>query len=169
MKQRSEQGLDKALSQFASRAKELKDSGELDRLENDYKYEVAHNLAEARKALFSGSDRWVGLVDKGLSSNLTVFVHRKRVADWIADATMDASAALRVIWTEDALPVEERIRAFCDRLPKGYDLDGRGTRTNIASVLLMGLEVERYPPFRITLANKVYKLTGFDPPLMQAD
>ena len=40
---------------------------------------------------------------------------------------------------------------------------------NVISVLLMGLDVEQYPPFGITLFDSVYERTGYDKPERSAD
>ena len=155
--------------EFVSSANELIDSGDLDRLENDYKRKVACYLEEARRELFADTDKWAGLVVEGLSSNLTFHMHKDRISDWMAEAEKDASETLKTIWTNDELAVKQRIRAFCELLPDDRDLDGKGTRTNIASVLLMGLNVERYPPYRIQLSKTLYECTGYDPPKGDAD
>lgn len=155
--------------EFVSSANELIDSGDLDRLENDYKRKAACYLEEARRELFADTDKWAGLVIEGLSSNLTFHMHKDRISDWMAEAEKDASKTLKTIWTNDELAVKQRIRAFCELLPDDRDLDGKGTRTNIASVLLMGLNVERYPPYRIQLSKTLYECTGYDPPKGDAD
>ena len=48
-------------------------------------------------------------------------------------------------------------------------VSGVGTRMNVMSVLLMGLDVEKYPPFRITLFDEAYKRTGYEQPEKSAD
>ena len=40
---------------------------------------------------------------------------------------------------------------------------------NVISVLLMGLDVERYPPFRVGVFNNAYERTGYDRPDGDAD
>ena len=160
---------DDGWDEFVRRAIELKRLGKLERLENNYKRKVAEFLKEAKRELFNDTDRWPELIRKGQSSNLTFYMHRQRVSEWIADAREDASETFKAIWTNDEIPVEERIRAFCERLPKDRDLNGVGTRTNIASVLLMGLDVEENPPFRITVFKKDCMRTGFELPKRGAD
>ena len=155
--------------EFVRSTFELKSSGELDRLENNYKRKVACYLKEARKELFGGTEGWPELIRKGLSSNLTFYMHRQRVSEWIADSKMDASETLKAIWTKDDLSAGQRIRNFCELLPNDRDLNGVGTRTNIASVLLMGLDVERYPPFRITVFKKACVRIGYKLPERGAD
>ena len=157
------------LDEFVKRANELKSSGQLDRLENNYKRKVALYLKEAQVELFADTDGWPELIRKGLSSNLTFYMHRQRVSEWIADSKKDASETLKALWTEDELSAGQRIRNFCELLPNDRDLNGVGTRTNIASVLLMGLDLERYPPFRITVFKKACVRIGYELPERGAD
>ena len=46
---------------------------------------------------------------------------------------------------------------------------GVGTRTNVVSALLMGLDVEKYPPFQVTVFEEAYKQTGYPVPEKDAD
>jgi len=149
--------------EYVRRAEDLISSGNLDRWENDYKRDLSCNLRQARIELLDGSDRWASLVDKGLSTNLTFFRHRTNFRKWMANSSNEASEALRAIWTKDDLPVEQRICEFCNRFPLMSWSRGAGTRMNIASVLLMGLDVERYPPFRIQISKTLFECTGYDP------
>ncbi len=156
-------------SEFVERANELINSGNLDRWENDYKRELARDLEKARKELFADTDKWVSLVGKGLSSNLTYFTLKLQVTDWIADSPKEAEELLKAIWTEDDLSPDKRVRVFCERFPSDVVGSGLGSRLNVASVLLMGLDVECYPPFRITMFKKICLRTGFDPAEESAD
>ncbi len=79
-----------------------------------------------------------------------------------------ALKALEAIWTRDDLPVAERVDSFNNLLPSS-EISGSGTRTNVASVLLMGLDVERYPPFGVTVFNDAYVRTSYDQPEQDAD
>lgn len=155
--------------EFISRAKELISSGNLDRWENKYKQSLALTLQEAKKDLIDETERWPALVEKGLSSNLTYFTLRLEVAEWIAAFPKNSSDALRAIWAEDELSPAERIRAFCERFPPDVVGRGVGSRLNVASVLLMGLDVKRYPPFRIRVFKKACVRTGYKLPESDAD
>ena len=62
----------------------------------------------------------------------------------------------------------ERVRAFSERFPPSQ-ISGTGTRLTVVSVLLMGLDVERYPPFQITTFSNAYDRTGYDQPEKGAD
>ena len=125
-------------------------------------------LAEARESALVQSDDWSDLAKRGITSNL---VHRVSIAqfrDWIAAAPDDALAALRAIWAEGDGPASGRVRAFAGLLPRSA-ISGVGVRTTIASVLPMGLDAERYPPFRTTLLTEAYERTGYGGPAPDAD
>ena len=155
--------------EFISRAKELVSSGNLDKWENIYKQRLALTLKEAKRELFDETEKWPILVEKGLSSNLTYFTLRLEVAEWMAAFPKESSDALAAIWAEDELSPVERIRAFCKRFPSDVVGRGVGSRLNVASVLLMGLDVESYPPFRITVFKKACVRTGYKLPESDAD
>lgn len=148
--------------EYVSRANELISSGNLDRWENDYKQRLALTLKAAKKEIFNDTDSWPALVEKGLSSNLTYFTLKLEVAEWIADSPKDASEALRAIWTEDDLSPVQRIGAFCERFPSNIVGRGVGSRLNVASVLLMGWDVKRCPPFRIRMFREICTRTGYN-------
>ncbi len=150
--------------EYVKAANELITSGKLESWENDYKRKLAGVLKEARRELFDDTERWPVLVEKGLSSNLTYFTLKLEVSEWVANSPKQASEALEAIWTKENLSPEERIRAFCKRFP--YDVVGRGvgSRLNVASVLLMGLDVENCPPFRIRVFQRICSRTGHNPP-----
>ena len=68
-----------------------------------------------------------------------------------------------MLWKGDEDQPSERIDSFCELLPVQAS-SGPGTRTTLASVLLMGLDVEQYPPFRVTPFSKAYQQTGYGDP-----
>ena len=150
--------------EFVKRAQEYLDTGRLERDEILYKLEIGHRVAAARKAVLNNDDGWAGLVKRGISSNLIHHISLARFRDWVDGSKGDALRALQALWTRSDAPVAERIRAFDSLLPKSdhrSDITGPGTRMNVVSVLLMGLDVEQYPPFRITVFEKAYERTGY--------
>ncbi len=159
---------DGAWDVFVRRARTYIDTGRLESEEIDYKVEIGRKLAEAREAVFAGAGDWARLVKRGTTSNLIYSVQLAQRSDWIDKSPDDALRALQAIWTEDALPVAQRIRGFCELFPQSV-ISGKGTRMNLASVLLMGVDVEQYPPFRVTLFDEAYTLTGYSQPEKQAD
>ena len=92
-----------------------------------------------------------------------------RFREWIENRAPDkAQGALRALWKEDDLGVADRIRTLSDALPR--DVASRpGVFLNLASVLLMGIDAEQFPPFRINAFNKAYDRTGYHVPGRDAD
>ena len=82
---------------------------------------------------------------------------------WCVGHPDEALRALKAIWAEENSSVFERIGAFSSLLTRA-DIRGAGTRANVASVLLMGLDVNQCPPFRISLFEAAYERTGYDHP-----
>ncbi len=155
------------LDDYLRRAQRLIDSGELDAREG-YKIEVGRKLSTAREAVISGEDDWASMVKRGIVGNLIYRVQQQKFRNWIDQSPNDALQSLQAIWTKDDSPISQRIRAFCDLLPRSV-ISGAGTRLNVTSVLLMGLDVEQYPPFRITTFRETYEHIGYDQPEQGVD
>ena len=132
-----------------------------------YKLEMGRKLADARKAVLAGGDSWSTLVKRGIAGNLIFSVQQSKFRNWLDDSTEDALQALRAIWAEDDSDVAQRIRKFGEFLPTSAS-SGGGTRMNVISVLLMGLDAEKYPPFRVTRFDEAYERTGYKPRDAQA-
>ena len=156
---------------FVRRAREFSTKRDLDSSEVDYKLEIGRKLAEAREAVLAGADGWGSLVGAGLTNSLNNLVHFVQISKfhgWMNESSDDALAALQALWTQDDVSVAERISDFADLFPSSV-ASGAGTRANVASVLLMGLDVEQNPPFRVTLFNEAYGSTGYGQPERDAD
>ena len=155
---------------YVALARQYVESGRLDREEIDYKREVGALSAAARQAVLSGADDWRERLTAALfgTHNLTTHFQAYALEGWIDAQPEDARQALRSLWADDDRPLGERIRAFCGRLPEDV-LRGVGTRMNVIAVLLMGLDVDGYPPFRIRLLNRTYGRTGHAYPEGDAD
>ena len=152
--------------EFVRRAEAYNQTGRLDREEIDYKLELAGKLAEVRKAVAAGADNWADRLKlslAGKNSNLIDWHLTSALEQWCVGHSDAALKALQTIWTQDDSPVSERVRAFSSLLPRSV-ISGTGSRTNVASVLLMGLDVQRYPPFRVTTFKNAYRDTGYGPP-----
>ena len=143
-------------------------SGRMWDWELEYKYEIGRKLATAREAVLAGTDDWPVLVKRGVTGNLIFSIQQAKFKEWINTSPDEVLTALRTIWTREELSVSERIRAFGKQLP-GSAIKGTGTRMNVMSQLLMGLDVEQYPPFRVTAFERAYKRTGYNPPPQDAD
>ena len=151
---------------FVERAREYHDTGQLETDEIKYKLDMGGKLAAARGAVMESADGWAELVKRGIGGNLVFNVEQKKFRDWIDASSDDALFALQMLWGgEEDEPSErsERIGSFCELLPPQAS-SSRGPRTTLASVLLMGLDVEQYPPFRVTPFGKAYRQTGYGDP-----
>ena len=156
---------------FVRRAREFSNRRNLDSYEVAYKLEIGRKLAEAREAVLDGVDDWGRLVNTGMTSSINNLIHYIPISKfhgWMNESSDDALIALQTLWTRDDVSVAERISDFADLFPSAV-ASGAGTRANVASVLLMGLNVEQYPPFRVRLFNEAYKLTGYELPERGAD
>lgn len=149
--------------EFVQRAIACKENGLIESEEIAYKLELARQFATTREAVLSGSEDWPDLLDKSLVSRkghpLSHWSTRP-IRDWIMDSPDDVREALQVIWTTDEPGMAERVRSFCQRLPDSL-LSGMGTRTTLVSLLLMGLNTERYPLYMTRLFLRAYDLTEY--------
>ena len=148
---------------FVGRAREYYDTGQLETEEIKYKLDIGGKLVAARGAVMESADGWAELVKRGIGGNLVFNVSQQKFRDWIDESSDDALFALQMLWGGDEDEPSERIDSFCELLPAPAS-SGSGTRTTLASVLLMGLDVEQYPPFRVTPFGKAYQQTGYGDP-----
>ena len=155
-------------NEFVRRAREYVDSGKMESEEIEYKVEIARRLTQARQAVLAGTDGWGDLVKRGIAGNLIYPIEQSKFRHWIDDYPGEALEALQTIWERDASSVAERVRGYCDLFPRSAS-SGAGTRTTVASVLLMGLDAQQYPPFRVTPFYQAYGLTGYGEPDNRVD
>ena len=153
---------------FLNRARRYLSSDRLGPDETDYKMAIASRLREARAAVLGRFDSWERLVKRGIGGNLINGIQQARFRDWIDESPDEALAALQVIWADGDSSLAKRIQDFCGLMPRSA-ASGPGVRANVISVLLMGLDAERYPPFRITRFEKAYDLTGYGRPPAGSD
>ena len=154
--------------EFVRRAREYHNTGKLQADEIDYKLDTGNRLAAARRAVIQGEDNWPNLVKSGIGGNLIHHIVQAKFRDWIDEAPDDARFALQMLWEGDEDDPAERIAAFCELLPD-RTASGTGSRATLASVLLMGMDVERFPPFRVTPFGKAYQQTGYGVPAKDAN
>ena len=157
--------------EFVRRAKVMVDAGIIEMEgEEKYKSEIGEKLAAAREAILKTSPDWPQLLRAGLTgfeSHPLPWQTSDRFRKWI-DASSNNAQALQEFWAEGSLSVTDRVRRFSSALPR--DVASRpGGFTNLTSVLLMGLDVESYPPFKITAFREAYERTGYDMPEQGAD
>ncbi len=154
---------------YVKKARNYIEMGNLESDEINYKKEIGENTALARQAVLDDDDNWVELLKRALRPNHPVSWRALYdFNEWCRQSTAPASEALKTLWREPSSPFAfaEQIRSFSERLPQSVipGKRSRGTRTTVASALLMGLDVEEYPPFAITLFEKSYELTGYNRP-----
>ena len=157
-----------AWDSFVALARTHWDSGEVDSIENNYKFEIGRKLSETRQAVLANSDNWVESLAKSLPNNPLGWRSRLNFLKWSRRSRADALKALQAIWTQKSSSVGKRISDFSDLFPRSQ-FSGTGTRMRYISVLLMGLDVRRYPPFQTTRFQQAYNLTGYDHPDRAAD
>ena len=151
--------------EFVSKANEFIDSGELVKAEVQYKLEIACKVAAAREAVLCGADNWADSLKKALTPMHPIFPIALSDFNRVChDFSNEARNALRAIWTEDGLSAAERINAFSKTFPWSKVKGGKGTRTTVISALLMGLGIERYPPYTTEKFKSAYENTGYNPP-----
>ena len=149
--------------EFIRRAKAIKGSGGL---EEDIrpKVDASRKLQAARKAVLEGDPGWVALVRRGMVPKAYPILHQipqSKFNNWISDPSDVSLRALQGIWALNAATAHSRIQAFAELFPRSV-ISGQGTRTTVASVLLMGIDAERYPPFRTGAFQRAYGRTGYD-------
>ncbi len=149
------------LDDYITQAQALFKSGKLDKGES-YKIAIGQQLAEARKAVLDGNGNWRDLVKKGIAGNLIFPVTIAKFRDWMDNSPDEALNALREMYAEGDRSATERVGDFAQRLlPSG--ISAEGVRTNVASVLLMGLDAQQHPPFRVGKFDEAYERTGYQP------
>lgn len=156
--------------EFVSRAKAYLSTGRLERDEITYKVDIGRKLSLARDALHSGSDDWTTLVDSALpSGNIIHYVPKSNFSRWLGNSPDESKSALLALWARSDSSVSERIRAFGNQFPHEVLGAGAGTRMNVISVLLMGLDVYRCPPYAYRFLMDSYEATGYSRPSGGAD
>jgi len=152
---------------FVPKANQLIESGNLVKWEIEYKLEIACKVSAAREAVLWSTDNWADSVRKALKPHHPIFpIDVSKFNQWCHESPRDALKALKAIWTKETLSAKERIRTFSKYFPLKVigGVKKRGARTTLISALMMGLDVERYPPFKIGLFSDAYKRTGYPQP-----
>ena len=156
--------------EFVELAGQYVDSGQLEAKEITYKLKVEELGTAARTAVLSGADDWIDRVKALVSGTVNLIIHYRirPIEGWLDAHPNDALEALRILWERSDQLVTERIRVFSERLPQDA-LSGVGTRMNVISVFLMGLDAKKYPPFSTEWLKETYTRTGYDQPVTDAD
>ena len=145
-------------------------TGNLEEDEYDYKKAIGNDTAAARDSVLEGQQHWVQLLESALVKDQPIPWRGRtfrKFNSWFLDRPDSALEALRAIWTTNLEPddasINERIHSFCQIFARDV-ISGSGTRATVASALLMGLNVEEFPPFRKGKFSDAYKFTGYEEP-----
>ncbi len=144
--------------QFVHWARRFRARADFEVEERDYKFEIAGKMRRARELFEHGDEGWREALKSafGGGNNLTNYRTHGSFLDWLKE-NPKSEAALRAIWAEEGGP-EERIRNFSSHFPHEV-VAGRGLRTNLASVLHMVHDLERWPPYKWTPFQRAFQLT----------
>ena len=160
---------EKLWDDFVKQAQAYVHSGKLEEEEIDYKLVIGRKFAKAREAALAGRDNWADLLlERGFAHNLIFSIQQAKLRDWLDQSPEGALNALKVLWAEADIPVAERVRSFSALFPASQ-ISGTGTRATVASVLLMGSDVEQFPPFGTMIFGIAYDRTGYRQPETNAD
>ncbi len=135
--------------------------------EERYKFALAGALAKARNALLQDRSDWEELVTAAImhrDNNLIFYINRDKFKKCIANNRQDVREALLELWSEDDRTPGDRIRAFDNRLSEGMlNIKKRhtGSRLAIESYLMMGINAQKYPPFRRDTFRITYTKLGY--------
>ena len=150
------------------------DSGKLE-ADKINKREMGKDLVAARRAVLDSAPNWHEMLLHALRSRGGDPIDWRLLDDfnqWCSGYTEQALAALQTLWRESNTSVAERIHAFV-RMSPDSPLRGKGSAygssMSVISGLLMGLDVERHPPFRAGMFDYAYARTGYKKPGGRAD
>ena len=130
-----------------------------------YKEDLAKALKTAREALLRDDDAWPKLVRDAIDhkdNNIVDWRNRGPATKWIDENPTEASSALVELWSQDERTPGDRVRSFDAILPETVFTRGSvGTRANVASYLMMGIDPHRYPPYQFTVFRATYQRLGY--------
>ena len=148
--------------QLVERARQYIESGRVDELEIEYKLEIGRKLALLRKEIQSGapiSDGYTRRLRNALTEKKGNLVDWRDVDNfykWAINHREDALTALRALWD----PMWGNSNGF-QLLTKHLEPHmSRASRTNLISVLLMGIDPKEFPPYRVSAFNWAYDQAG---------
>ena len=117
-----------------------------------FKLDLAKALTRAREALLRDERDWPTLVKAAIVHKQNTIINwrnHSKLTEWIDGNAAEALDALSGLWSEDDRTPGDRIRAFDGGLPEGvFSRGATGTRLNVASYFMMGIDPQQYPPYR---------------------
>lgn len=130
-----------------------------------YKLELAKALTRAREALLHDERDWPTLVKAAIAhqqNNIINWRNHSKLTEWIEGNMGEARDALSGMWSKDDRTPGDRIRAFDGSLPESVFARGAtGTRLNVATYFMMGIDPQRYPPYRRKPFRVAYERLGY--------
>lgn len=137
-------------------------SVDLDANERNFKLQLAQRVRDLRLAVQSGQD-WQDLLKRALGhpNNLVDFRVCDSLRRWAADDPNAASRAFEALW-DDTRDTPDAVAAFADQLPPS--IAGSGTRANLASYLLLGVDPTGTAIYRPSAFELAYRLVGVKAP-----
>ena len=156
--------------QFIHWARRFVEHPDFDQVERNFKLEIAARLQEAHEAVEAESDDWYDRLKRAFvfRNNLVHPITFMRFLQWCIDHELEARVALLELWSGKE-NIEEAVRGFLQhRLPADV-VTGKGTRTNLAAFLAMGIDPQVYPPYRVSPYTEAYNLTGYPLPDVGSD
>ena len=120
--------------------------------EERFKLDLGRVLTRAREALLRDERDWPTLVKAAITHKRNIVINwrnHSKLTEWIDGNVGEARDALSGLWSEDDRTPADRVRSFDGRLPESVFSRGAvGTRLNVASYFMMGIDPQRYPPYR---------------------
>ena len=130
-----------------------------------FKLDLGKALARARAALLRDERDWPTLAKAAIAHKQNILINwrnHSKLTEWIDANVVEALDALSGVWSEDDRTPGDRIRAFDGRLPESvFSRGATGTRLNVASYFMMGIDPQRYPPYRRKPFRAAYERLGY--------
>ncbi|MDE0421877.1 MAG: AAA family ATPase [Gammaproteobacteria bacterium] len=170
------QAITEVWDHFLEEARRRFEDGTLDRAEGYKEEHLGPAVCEARRAFLTNEEGWPELLKAAIRHNKNNVINRRsyaagnesnqaKVVGWIDADPTGVRDALLELWSEDDRLPGDRIRAFNAKLPTDVLGEGqRSARLDVASYLLMGLDVFLYPPCRMSKFRSVRELLHYPEP-----
>lgn len=123
---------------------------DFDEQEREYKVALGELVGVSRAALLADDPSWPQALESALKDRLQNLVGwrvRDPFLEWVNADLGRSAAALRLLWAT----MQPSLREFVEALPAQPPLRGKGTRASISSLLLMGIDVSRFPFYKPTV------------------
>jgi MoxR-like ATPase len=141
-------------------AQRIFETAEFDQDERDYKFVVADHMRAARSAVDANDEDWLAKLKRafGKPNNMTSGAYENSpFLQWCAAEPVAASAFLQGLWSSDDVDAEGVGEAVDLLTPV---IKSPSSRLTLVSVLLLGVNPSRYPPYRVTAVSEFKKLIG---------